>query len=564
MDFKAEIASAIAQTLDIDKNDVLEAVEIPPDKAMGDYAYPCFRLAKVLRKAPPLIAADLAEKIQLPSFVKEVKVVGAYLNFFTDKSVFAETIISKVFAEKENYGKSKEGEGKNIVIDYSSPNIAKPFHVGHLRSTVIGNAIYKIYEFLGYNCVGINHLGDWGTQFGKLITAYKMWGNAEAVEKDGISELMRIYVKFHEEAEKDPSLNDTARAWFVKMQDGDEEAISLWKWFKDISLKEFERVYKTLDVSFDSYAGESFYNDKMAAVVEELKEKNLLKESNGAMIVDLEDAKMPPCLIIRSDGGTLYATRDITAALYRKKTYDFEKCIYVTAIDQNLHFAQWFKVIEKMGYDWYKNLVHVPFGLVSLESGKLSTRKGNVVLMEDLLSEAVKKTAAIIEEKNPNLPNKEEVAKEVGIGAVIFDDLYNGRIKDIVFSWEKMLSFEGETGPYVQYTNARACSVLRKAEEEADGNVDFSLLTDDVTVEVIKLIASFNDKVKDAAERYEPSVVSRYLVDLAQAFNKFYHDNSILNAEENTRKARLAVVKAVSLVLTSGLALLGIKAPEQM
>lgn len=564
MDFKAEIASAIAQTLDIDKNDVLEAVEIPPDKAMGDYAYPCFRLAKVLRKAPPLIAADLAEKIQLPSFAKEVKVVGAYLNFFTDKSVFAETIISKVFAEKENYGKSKEGEGKNIVIDYSSPNIAKPFHVGHLRSTVIGNAIYKIYEFLGYNCVGINHLGDWGTQFGKLITAYKMWGNAEAVEKDGISELMRIYVKFHEEAEKDPSLNDTARAWFVKMQDGDEEAISLWKWFKDISLKEFERVYKTLDVSFDSYAGESFYNDKMAAVVEELKEKNLLKESNGAMIVDLEDAKMPPCLIIRSDGGTLYATRDITAALYRKKTYDFEKCIYVTAIDQNLHFAQWFKVIEKMGYDWYKNLVHVPFGLVSLESGKLSTRKGNVVLMEDLLSEAVKKTAAIIEEKNPNLPNKEEVAKEVGIGAVIFDDLYNGRIKDIVFSWEKMLSFEGETGPYVQYTNARACSVLRKAEEEADGNVDFSLLTDDVTVEVIKLIASFNDKVKDAAERYEPSVVSRYLVDLAQAFNKFYHDNSILNAEENTRKARLAVVKAVSLVLTSGLALLGIKAPEQM
>ena len=564
MDFKAEIASAIAQTLDIDKNDVLEAVEIPPDKAMGDYAYPCFRLAKVLRKAPPLIAADLAEKIQLPSFVKEVKVVGAYLNFFTDKSVFAETIISKVFAEKENYGKSKEGEGKNIVIDYSSPNIAKPFHVGHLRSTVIGNAIYKIYEFLGYNCVGINHLGDWGTQFGKLITAYKMWGNAEAVEKDGISELMRIYVKFHEEAEKDPSLNDTARAWFVKMQDGDEEAISLWKWFKDISLKEFERVYKTLDVSFDSYAGESFYNDKMAAVVEELKEKNLLKESNGAMIVDLEDAKMPPCLIIRSDGGTLYATRDITAALYRKKTYDFEKCIYVTAIDQNLHFAQWFKVIEKMGYDWYKNLVHVPFGLVSLESGKLSTRKGNVVLMEDLLSEAVKKTAAIIEEKNPALPNKEEVAKEVGIGAVIFDDLYNGRIKDIVFSWEKMLSFEGETGPYVQYTNARACSVLRKAEEEADENVDFSLLTDDVTVEVIKLIASFNDKVKDAAERYEPSVVSRYLVDLAQAFNKFYHDNSILNAEENTRKARLAVVKAVSLVLTSGLALLGIKAPEQM
>jgi arginyl-tRNA synthetase len=564
MDFKAEIASAIANTLNIDENEVLGAIEIPPNKDMGDYAYPCFRLAKTLRKAPPLIAADLAANIKLPSFVSETKVMGAYLNFFTDKSVFAKEIITKIFDEKENYGKSKVGEGKNIVIDYSSPNIAKPFHVGHLRSTVIGNAIYKIHEFLGYNCVGINHLGDWGTQFGKLITAYKLWGDEEKVEKDGISELMRIYVKFHDEAEKEPSLNDTARGWFVKMQDGDEEALKLWRWFKDISLKEFERVYNTLGVTFDSYAGESFYNDKMAAVVDELKEKKLLVESNGAMIVDLEEEKMPPCLIIRTDGGTLYATRDITAAIYRKKTYDFEKCIYVTAIDQNLHFAQWFKVIEKMGYDWYKKLVHVPFGLVSLESGKLSTRKGNVVLMEDLLNEAVKKTAAIIEEKNPDLPNKEEVAKQVGIGAVIFDDLYNGRIKDIVFSWEKMLSFEGETGPYVQYTNARACSVLRKAGEEANSSIDFSVLTDDVTVEVIKLLASFNDKVQEAADKYEPSVISRYLVDLAQAFNKFYHDNAILNSEEETRKARLAVVKAVSTVLTSGLALLGIQAPEQM
>jgi len=564
MDFKAEIASAIAQSLDIDVNEVLGAIEIPPNKDMGDYAYPCFRLAKTLRKAPPLIAAELAEKVQLPSFVKEVKVIGAYLNFFTEKSIFAKEIITKIFEEKENYGKSTVGAGKNIVIDYSSPNIAKPFHVGHLRSTVIGNAIYKIHEFLGYNCVGVNHLGDWGTQFGKLITAYKLWGDAEKVEKDGISELMRIYVLFHDEAEKDPSLEDTARSWFVKMQDGDEEALSLWKWFKDISLKEFERVYKTLGVSFDSYAGESFYNDKMAAVVDELKEKELLVESNGAMIVDLEADKMPPCLIIRTDGGTLYATRDITAALYRKNTYDFEKCIYITAIDQILHFSQWFKVIEKMGYDWHKQLVHVPFGLVSLESGKLSTRKGNVVLMEDLLNEAVKKTAAIIEEKNPDLPNKEKVAKQVGIGAVIFDDLYNGRIKDIVFSWEKMLSFEGETGPYVQYTNARACSVLRKADAEVTSDIDFSLLADDVTVEVIKLLASFNEKVQEAADKYEPSVVSRYVVDLAQAFNKFYHDNPILTAEEETRKARLAVVKAVSNVLTSGLALLGVQAPEQM
>ncbi len=565
MDFKAEIAASIAEAVSLDTNEILGAMEIPPNPEMGDYAYPCFRLAKTLRKAPPLIATEIAEKIKAPAFIKEVKVIGAYLNFFTDKSFFAKEIITKVLSEKENYGKSNEGDKKAVVIDYSSPNIAKPFHVGHLRSTVIGNAIYKIYEFLGYKCVGVNHLGDWGTQFGKLITAYKLWGDQKKVEEEGISELMRLYVQFHEEAEKDDSLNDTARAWFVKMQDGDEEALTLWKWFKDLSLKEFERVYKTLGVTFDSYAGESFYNDKMAAVVDELKEKNLLKESNGAMIVDLEDAKMPPCLIIRTDGGTLYATRDITAAIYRKKTYDFVKDIYVTAIDQNLHFAQWFKVIEKMGYDWSKDLVHVPFGLVSLESGKLSTRKGNVVLMEDLLNEAVKKTAEIIEEKNPDLLNKEEVARQVGIGAVIFDDLYNGRIKDIVFSWQKMLSFEGETGPYVQYTNARACSVLKKAGvTEVSADVDYSHLTDDAAVEVVKLLASFNDKVKDAADKYEPSIVSRYLVDLAQAFNKFYHDNVILADDENTRNARLAVVKSVSTVLKSGLALLGIEAPEQM
>ncbi len=566
MDFKHEAAELIASAADLDINDIESFIEIPAKPEMGDYAFPCFRLAKTMRKAPNMIAADICSKIQQNSCFSKIEPVAAYINFFTDKSMYAKTVLEKINAEGVDYGKTNVGEGKTIVIDYSSPNIAKPFHVGHLRSTVIGAALYRIFEKMGYNCEGVNHLGDWGTQFGKLIQAYKMWGSKEDVETKGISELTRIYVKFHEEAEKGPSLDDKARAWFVKMQDGDEEALSLWKWFYDISIKEFERVYDKLGVKFDHYTGESFYNDKMAPVVQELKDKGLLVESNGAMIVDLEDAKMPPCLIIRTDGGTLYATRDITAALYRKKTYNFDKCIYVTAIDQNLHFAQWFKVIEKMGYNWAKDLVHVPFGLVSLEDGKLSTRKGKVVLMEDLLDEAVKKTVGIIEDKNPDLPDKDEVAKDVGIGAVIFDDLYNGRIKDIVFSWDRMLNFDGETGPYVQYTHARACSVLKKADFTAviKNNIDYSVLTDSASVDVCKMLAAYTDKIAEAAERYEPSVIARYLVDLSQAFNKFYHDNIILTDDENVRSARLAVVDDVRIVIKSGLALLGINAPVQM
>ena len=565
MDFKYEAASLIAKAADMDINDIVNFMEIPAKPEMGDYAFPCFRLAKTMRKAPNMIAADICSKIEKNKIFSKIEPVAAYINFFTDKSVYAAEVMESIAKMGENYGTSEEGKGKTIVIDYSSPNIAKPFHVGHLRSTVIGSALYKIFEKMGYECVGVNHLGDWGTQFGKLIEAYKLWGSKEEVEEKGISELTRIYVKFHEEAEKDPSLDDRARAWFVKMQDGDEEAITLWKWFYDISIKEFERVYEKLGVKFDHYTGESFYNDKMAAIVDELKEKKLLTESNGAMIVDLEDAKMPPCLIIRTDGGTLYATRDITAAIYRKNTYDFDKCIYVTAIDQNLHFAQWFKVIEKMGYDWSKDLVHVPFGLVSLEDGKLSTRKGKVVLMEDLLDEAVKKTMGIINDKNPDLPDKEEVAKEVGIGAVIFDDLYNGRIKDIVFSWDRMLNFDGETGPYVQYTHARACSVLKKAEYvKGTAPIDYSVLTDDASVDVCKMLANYSAKIKEAASRYEPSVIARYLVDLSQAFNKFYHDNVILTDDENVRNARLAVVDAVRLVIKSGLEILGIKSPERM
>lgn len=564
MNFKLEIAYLLQQVTGVQQQEIVNAIEMPPNKHMGDFAYPCFKLAKQFKKAPALIAQELSEKIVKPDFIEEIKVQNAYINFFVSKSVYVKEVLEQVLCQNEKYGNSTVGEGKTIVIDYSSPNIAKPFHVGHLRSTVIGNALYQIFETLGYHCEGINHLGDWGTQFGKLIVAYQKWGSKEAVEQYGIQELMRIYVKFHEEAEKDATLEDEARSWFVKMQNGEQEALSLWKWFYNISIKEFDRVYDMLGVHFDAYTGESFYNDKMAAVVEELEQKNLLKQSEGAMIVDLEQENMPPCLIIRKDGGTLYATRDITAALYRKNTYHFDKCIYLTALDQNLHFSQWFTVIKKMGYDWWKDLIHVPFGLVSLDSGKLSTRHGNVVLMEELLNQAILETQKIIEQKNPDLPNKKEVAEQVGIGAVIFNDLYNSRIKDVVFSWERMLNFDGETGPYVQYTHARACSILRKGECSLAQNIDYSKLTDDASMEVCKLLEQFPKKIQEAADKLEPFIVTRQLVSLSQAFNKFYHDNVILTSEEQTKQARIALVIAVKTVLKKGLALLGIKAPEQM
>lgn len=566
MDFAMEIASLIAKAADMSTDEIREAIEVPANKEMGDYAFPCFKLAKTMHKAPQLIAQELKDKLEKPDFISDIQVVGAYINFFADKTSFVREVMGKVLDKEEDYIKSNLGEGKTIVIDYSSPNIAKPFHVGHLRSTVIGNALYNIYKALGYNCVGVNHLGDWGTQFGKLIVAYKKWGDKETVERDDIKELSRIYVKFHEEAEKNPSLNDEARHWLVKMQEGDKEALELWKWFVDISMKEFNRIYDRLHIRFDSYAGESFYNDKMQAVVEELREKGLLKESEGAQIVDLEEYNMPPCLILRSDGGTLYPTRDIAAALYRKKEYNFYKDIYVTALDQNLHFAQWFKVLELMGYDWAKDgLVHVPFGLVSLGDGKLSTRKGHVVLMEDILNAAVEKTKGIIEEKNPDLPDKQEISEEVGIGAVIFNDLYNSRIKNVVFDLERMLSFEGETGPYVQYTHARACSILRKAGfEKPEKNIDCSLISDEASVNVCKVLSDLPSKLVDAADKYEPYILTRHIVEICKAFNKFYNENNIMASEGELKKARLAVVYAVKSAIAQSLALLGIAAPQQM
>ena len=565
MDLKNELAIILGKAIEEeDTNEVLSAIEIPPNKEMGDFAFACFKLAKKLRNAPQKIAVEIKSKIEKPDFIKDIKVEGAYINFYIESTVLAKKVIDEVLEKGESYGETNIGKGRNVVIDYSSPNIAKPFHVGHLRSTAIGNALYNIYNAIGYKSVGVNHLGDWGTQFGKLIVAYKKWGEKEAVEREGIQELNRIYVKFHEEAEKDEKMNDEARAWLVKMQDGDEEALELWRWFKDISMIEFERIYEKLGIKFDYNTGESFYSDKMDAVVEELREKELLTESNGAMIVDLEEENMPPCLILRSDGGTLYPTRDMATAFYRKREFDFAKGLYVTACDQKLHFAQFFEVLKKMGYEWANDLEHIPFGLVSLEEGKLSTRKGNVVLMEDLLNEAVQKIEDIIENINPTLENKKEIAKQVGIGAIIFNDLYNSRIKDVAFSWERMLNFEGETGPYVQYAHARACSILNRVEDIEYDKVDYKLLDDQSSAEIVKLIYAYPEKIVEAANKYEPFLITRHLVHLARAFNKFYAENRILDSEKELKVARLAIVMSVKTILASGLKMLGINAPEKM
>ena len=548
---------------ELEQPEIEKLLEIPPKPEMGDFAFPCFRLAKVYRKAPQMIAEELKNKMETADFLSSVENAGGYLNFYVNKEQFAKQMI--LAASEDNFGSSKEGEGKTICIDYSSPNVAKNFHVGHLRTTIIGNSIYKIFSKMGYHVERINHLGDWGTQFGKLIVAYKNWGNKEEIEKDGVAALMRIYVKFHAEAEKDDSLNDEARAWFVKMEQGDEEALSIWQWFKDISLIEYKRTYKLLGMEFDSYNGESFYRDKTGAVVDALKEKDLLVESEGAFIVPLDEYNMAPCLIMKKDGSSIYATRDLAAAIYRKNTYDFSKCIYVTGNEQKLHFAQFFKVLELMGNEWSKDMVHVPYGLVSLEGGKLSTRSGNIIYAEDILRESIAKIREIIEEKNPNLPDKDEVAQIVGIGAILFNDLYNQRIKDVSFTWDKILNFDGETGPYVQYTYARAASVLRKAGvTEVDEDIDFSVVTDEASMNLLKEISRYPSVVKDASEKLEPFIVSRFAMAVAQAFNKFYHDCQINVEDEAVKKARLKVVCLTKYALKDALSLLGIGCPEQM
>lgn len=562
---KEKIAELIAKIVEgIETADILPSIEIPPRPEMGDYAFPCFRLAKVMRKAPNMIAADIKDQIGDVDFIERIDVAGAYLNFYIKKDIFVKTMIEA--ANSENFGGSDLGKNQTICIDYSSPNVAKNFHVGHLRTTIIGNSLYKIHSKLGYNVVRINHLGDWGTQFGKLIVAYKAWGSKEAVEKDGISELMKLYVKFHEEADKKPELVDEARAWFNKMENGDEEALSIWQWFKDISLVEYKRTYNLLGMDFDYYLGESFYRDKCQAVVDRIKDAGLLKESEGAMIVDLSDYDMAPCIITKKDGSSIYATRDLAAIFYRKETYKFSKCLYVTGQEQKLHFAQVFKVVELLGNEWAKDqLIHIPYGLVSLEGAKLSTRSGNIIYAEDILKDAIEKSLEIITEKSPNLPNKEDVAKKVGVGAVLFNDLYNQRIKDVSFSWDKVLNFDGETGPYVQYTHARCCSVVRMAETfDPAAPVDYSLITEQDAIELLKEINRFPDVVKDAADKYEPSIVARFAVDVAQAFNKFYNSTRINVDDAALKNARVMLTYLTKNTISEALNLLGIEAPEAM
>ncbi len=564
MDYKQAIAQAVAKASGLNTEDLYPLIEIPGDPSMGDYAFPCFKLAKELRKAPPLIAADISAKLEKPAFIAGVQVVGAYINFFLNKQCYIETVLGEMSAQEGGYGSNRMGEGKTVCIDYSSINIAKPFHIGHLSTTVIGNSLYRIYGYLGYKPVGINHLGDWGTQFGKLITAYKKWGSRQDIEKNAITAMLQLYVRFHEEAERDESLNDEGRAWFKKIEDGDAEALEIFNWFKELTLKEVGVIYDMLGVKFDSYAGESFYNDKMQPVIDELKAKDLLEYSDGAFVVRLGD-DMPPCVILKSDGATLYSTRDLAAAFYRKKTYDFDKCLYVVAYQQNLHFKQWFKVVEMMGYDWAKDLEHVAFGMVSLEDGTLSTRKGKVVFLQDVLNKAVEKTLSIIKEKSPNLENKEDVAKSVGVGAVVFDTLSSARIKDITFSFDRVLNFDGETGPYVQYTHARCSSLLRRAEFDwAAADKDYSALNNDEAFAAAKLLYAFPETVQKACEKNEPYLITRHVIELAKAMNRFYYEHRIIDEDTAKTAARLVLTDSVKQVIKTGLWLIGVDAPDRM
>ncbi len=552
---------------DLSVEEIAAMLEYPADKKMGDLALPCFKLSKIMRKAPPMIAKELCDGImendEAKKVFEKIENVNGYLNFFIGKGSLTADLEKMV--SDENYGSSHDGDGKTIVIDYSSPNVAKPFHIGHLRSTVIGQSIKNLHRFSGYECVGVNHLGDWGTQFGKLIVAYKKWGSKEKIEEGGIDALTEIYVKFHQEAEENPALNDEARAAFTAMEEGDEENLALWRWFIDISIKEYKKTYDLIGAQFESWNGESFYFDKTDRVVGELREKNLLTVDDGAEIVPLGD-DMPPCLILKSDGSTIYATRDIAAAIYRKETYNFDKCIYVTSAGQSLHFAQFFKVIGMMGYEWAKDLIHVPFGTVSIEGAKLATRTGNVVLLEDIFRIATEKTLEIINQKNPDLEDKEAVASAVGVGAVVFHDLSNNRIKDVNFKWDEVLNFDGNTGPYVQYTYARCCGILEKTPETLNIKTENNfVLTEDAESALIKTLKLFPDKVRQARNELEPSVIARYLLDVCADFNRFYHDCPVLKCVDLAVKdTRIALIKATSTVLKNGLTLIGLKCPRNI
>lgn len=562
MNNKELIASELAKVIDsLDQDAILNLLEQPKSSDLGDIAFPAFSLAKVERKAPQAIATEIAEKIDQSAFEKVVA-TGPYVNFFLDKSKISDHVIKSVITAGADYGQQDEGHGQNVTIDLSSPNIAKPFSVGHLRSTVIGDALSNLYRKMGYNTIKINHLGDWGKQFGLLMVAYKKWGSKEAVEANPIDELLKLYVRINAEIEQDPELDEEGRKWFKKLEDGDPEATQLWQWFRDESLEEFNRIYKLLDVEFDSLNGEAFYNDKMDEGVQILEDKGLLKESKGASIVDLDDVNLPPAMIKKSDGATLYITRDIATAMYRARTYNFVKNIYAVGQEQSNHFRQLKAVLKKMGFDWSDDMVHVDFGLVTKNRQKLSTRKGNIILLEPTLQEAISRAKSQIEEKNPELENKEEVAHAVGVGAVKFYDLKTDRRNGYDFDLEAMVSFEGETGPYVQYAYARIQSILRKANFTPSTDTTYSL-NDPESWEIIKLLQDFSRVVKRAAENYDPSLIAKYAISLAQAFNKYYVHTRILD-ESPERESRLALSYSTAVVLKEALRLLGVQAPEKM
>ena len=545
-------------------DEIYNLIEIPPQDDMGDYSFPCFSLAKIKRKNPAQIASELKEEIGEIETIEKIEVLNAYINFFADKSFIQNQILNEVLEEKENYGKKQIGTGKNVTIDFSAPNIAKPFHIGHIRSTVIGDAIRNIYKALGYNTIGINYIGDYGTQFGVMIAAYKLWGDKEAIDADPINELLKLYVRYNTEAEEDPSMMDAARAEFRNLEEGQEEAVELWQWFKDLSLKEFDRVYEILDIKFDNYHGESYNAKAEPRVIKELKDKKLLVESEGAQIMDLSDEDLPPAIILKSNGSSAYITRDIATAENRDMEYGYYKNLYVVASQQNLHFQQLRKILKKMGHDYWEKCIHIPFGLVSMKDKTLSTRRGHVIFLEDVLNKAIEKTKEIMVERNADIDDIDKTAQIVGIGAVKFQELYNNRIKDYVFNWDNLLNFNGETGPYVQYTYARAKSVLRKAGKEEFEKMNFSKLNSAEEMALIKSIGLFEDALIKAHDKYEPSMVSRAIMDIAKNFNKFYNAHQINVEDEQLQNERLALTYASAIVIKEGLALLGIKTVEKM
>ncbi|MBQ9267596.1 MAG: arginine--tRNA ligase [Clostridia bacterium] len=564
LNYKQELAKKISEITNIDTSELISYIEIPPNPSLGDYSFPCFRLAKEMKKAPPVIANEIKEQMLDEDWIEKIDVVGGYLNIFTNKKILVENVLGEVISKQEDYGKSDVGNGKTVVIDYSAPNIAKPFHIGHLRSTVIGGALYKMYQFLGYKVIGINHLGDWGMGICRTMAGYRMWKDEYDFTENPINSVLAIYVRYNKIEKEDPDFKKYAVEELKKLEAGDEETVALWKWIIKISLEDYQKIYDLIGCKFDSYNGEAFYNDKMDRVVKELEEKHLLVESEGAKVV-MMDENIPPCIILTSAGTTIYATRDLAALLYRIDTYDFDKCLYLVASEQSLHFKQVFEVLSKMGYKKYADRCeHIPFGLVLDEDGeKMGSRKGNAVTLSEIFNEAIEKSLKIIEEKNPDLEEKEEVAKMVGVGAIIFNDLANNRIKDEIFDWNQVLNFAGETGPYMQYTYVRTQSILRNAGYVPE-NADYSKLLDSEAIDVVKQLANFTDTVKSGVEKNEPSILSRYLIDLAQSFSRFYNEHHILCDDKDTQDARLALTEAVGIVIKSGLELLGIRCPVKM